>query len=116
MALSDRNLGSRRAGSGAYLLMRASAVAIAGGAFLLIALIAALPRLGYGPWQALFHETAVRIVLAGWLSAVALHAYLGCDSILKDYVPNTLARFMGLMAIAAGLLALVVYGMVAVWA
>ena len=116
MALSDRNLGSRRAGSGAYLLVRASAVAIAGGALALMALIAELPRFGYGPWQALFRKTAVRILLAGWLSAVALHAYLGCDSILKDYVHNTFARLVGLMVIALSLLALVVYGMVAVWA
>lgn len=116
MALSDRNLGSRRAGSGAYLLMRASAVAIGGGAFVLIALIADLPHWGYGPWRALFRETAVRTLWVGWLSAVAGHAYLGCDSILKDYVHSAFARFVGLMAIAIILLTLVVYGMVAVWA
>ncbi|WP_298137977.1 succinate dehydrogenase, hydrophobic membrane anchor protein [Acidiferrobacter sp.] len=114
--MSDRSIGSRRAGSGAYLLVRASAVMIAGGALAFAALMADLPRWGYGPWQALFHGTAARILVVGWLAAVALHAYLGCDSILKDYVQSAWARLVGLMVIATLLLVLVAYGVVAVWA
>lgn len=116
MALSDRNLGSRRAGTGGFLLARASALAIAAGALWLVILIAAIPHWRFGPWQAAFHGLAVRIVFAGWLLAVALHAYLGLDSILKDYVHRASLRFICLMATAGVLLALVAYGAAAVWA
>ncbi len=116
MALSDRPLGSRRAGAGAFLLMRAAALAIAAGAAALVVLIADLPHWRFGPWVALFHGLAVRIGFAVWLAAVATHVYFGLDSILKDYVHHSAWRFAGLMASAGALLALVVYGVAAVWA
>lgn len=116
MALSDRHLGSRRAGAGGFLLVRASALAIAAGAAALVILIADLPHWRFGPWAALFHGLAVRIGFAVWLVAVAVHAYLGFDSILKDYVHHAALRFACLMASAGVLLALVVYGVAAVLA
>ncbi len=115
MALSDRHLGSRRAGTGGFLLMRASALAILAGAGTLVILIADLPRWRFGPWVALFHSLAVRIGFAVWLAALAVHAYLGLDSILKDYIHHAALRFACLMASAGVLLALVVYGVAAVW-
>ncbi len=91
-------------------MVRASALAIAAGALVLVVLVAELPAFSFAAWRMLFAGLWVRVLLAFWLVAVAAHAYLGVDSIVKDYVPSARGRLLWLMGAACGLLALVAYG------
>ncbi|HUW98401.1 MAG TPA: succinate dehydrogenase, hydrophobic membrane anchor protein [Acidiferrobacter sp.] len=110
MALGVTHYGSRHAGTGSWLLVRITAVAIALGFLGAIIALAVMPELSYRAWHALFEGPVVRALLAFWFSAMTLHAYLGCDEILKDYVHPPGWRLVGMITIAAGLLALTGYG------
>lgn len=112
MALGVRQYGSRHAGTGAWLLVRITAVMIALGFLVIVALLAQMPSASYGAWRGLFDHLAVRLLFSVWLLAIALHAYLGCDNIVKDYVHIPILRLVTMTAIAAVLLSFSVYGFV----
>ncbi|MHB8252250.1 MAG: succinate dehydrogenase, hydrophobic membrane anchor protein [Acidiferrobacter sp.] len=116
MALSVGQYGSRHAGTGGWLLMRITAVMIALGLLGIATLLGYMPSVTYGAWHALFANLAVRIFLAVWLLAVTLHAYLGCDAILKDYVHAPGLRLVSLVGAAVALLSLTAYGFVVFFA
>jgi len=80
------------------------------GLLVIVALLAHMPNLSYSAWQTLFGNLAVRMLLALWLLAMMLHAYLGCDAILKDYVHAPGLRFASMIAAATVLLSLTAYG------
>ncbi len=112
MALDARHYGSRHAGTGAWLLVRITAVMIALGLLAIVALLAHMPSATYDAWRGLFDHLAVRLLFSVWLLAIALHAYLGCDNIVKDYVHVPLLRLVTMTTIAAVLLSFSVYGFV----
>lgn len=112
MALGARHYGSRHAGTGAWLLVRITAVMIAAGFLAVVALLAQMPSATYGAWRGLFGHLAVRLLFSLWLLAIALHAYLGCDNIVKDYVHIPILRLVIMTAIAGVLLSFSIYGFV----
>ena len=112
MALEPRRYGSRHAGTGAWLLARITAILIAIGFFGLVALLARMPGETYSAWRGLFEHADVRLFFFLWLLAIALHAYLGCDNIVKDYVHVPILRLVTMTIIAAILLSFSVYGFV----
>ncbi len=112
MALGARHYGSRHAGTGAWLLVRITAVMIALGLLAIVALLAQMPGVTYDTWRGLFDHLAVRLLFSVWLLAIALHAYLGCDNIVKDYLHSPILRLVTMTIIAAVLLSFSVYGFV----
>ncbi len=112
MALDPRHYGSRHAGTGAWLLARITAVMIAVGFLAIVALLAQMPGDTYSAWRALFDHLAVRLFFVLWLLAIALHAYLGCDNIVKDYIHVPILRLATMTFIAGVLLSFSIYGFV----
>lgn len=110
MALEPRRYGSRHAGTGAWLLARITAVMIAIGSLALVALLVQMPTDTYNAWRGLFDHLGIRLFLFLWLLAIALHAYLGCDNIVKDYLPVPVLRLATMTVIAGVLLSFSVYG------
>lgn len=112
MALASRNYGSRQAGTGAWLLVRITAVIIAAGLLMLVVLMTHMRGMDYRAWHGIFSDLPVRLLFASWLCAVVLHVYLGCDTILKDYVQTPGLRLASMIMVAGLLLSLMLYGFV----
>jgi len=108
-----RNYGSRHSGSLGFLAVRVTALFIAAGLLGIVALLWGTPAFTYTAWRHVLSDTALRLCLSLWLVAVMAHAYLGVDSILKDYVHSAAMRFLALMGLGVILLSLTIYGVTA---
>ncbi len=104
MALEPGLYGSRRAGTTGWLWQRVTAVVIGAGLLALLVALCLIGPLSYPVWHGVMGSFAVRTLLFVWFLAMMIHAYLGMETILKDYVH---APFLRLAIGSAGLLALV---------
>ncbi|MDA8390004.1 MAG: succinate dehydrogenase, hydrophobic membrane anchor protein [Gammaproteobacteria bacterium] len=108
MALERRLYGSRRTGTVAWLWQRVTAIVIGLGLLALGAALALAGHLRYAVWQGVMASFPVRILLFLWLLAIVIHAYLGIETILKDYVHAPFVRLgmqAGALLVLLGLLA-----------
>ncbi len=103
MALERALYGSRRTGTVAWLWQRVTAIVIGLGLLALGTALGLAGRLRYATWHGAMGSFPVRALLFVWLLALVVHAYLGVETILKDYVH---APFVRLAAQAGGLLVL----------
>ena len=86
-------------GTGAWLLQRATAVALVLALpGLMIYFLAALPA-DFSGWQALFAPLWLRLLMLLTVAALALHAWVGMRDILMDYVHPTGVRLALLLAV-----------------
>lgn len=102
-------------GTGAWLMQRATAVALAVLLPLLLArLLAALP-VDYEGWRALFAPVWARVALLLAAAALALHAWVGLRDILMDYVKPVAARLALYFIVIAVLAGSVAWLLAALW-
>ena len=104
-----------RAGTGSWLVQRASAIVLA----ILIPLLAgralaAMPA-GFAAWQALWAPPWVRVAVLLCGVAWAMHAWIGMRDILMDYVPAIALRLVLYLAVGVTLAASVAWLEVVVW-
>ncbi|MFN3752273.1 MAG: succinate dehydrogenase, hydrophobic membrane anchor protein [Thiobacillus sp.] len=103
------------AGTGSWLLQRATAVLLALALpGLALYLFAALPT-DFAGWQALFVPQAVRVLLLLTAAALALHAWVGMKDILMDYVRHTGGRLALLLVVIVVLAGSVVWLAAVLW-
>lgn len=92
-------------GTGAWLLQRATAVALAVALpGLAVYCLAALP-LDFAGWQALFAPLWLRVLMLLTAAALALHAWVGMRDIFMDYVHHMglrLALYLAVIVTLAG--------------
>lgn len=95
-------------GQRAWLLQRASAVAL----LLILALGAALllvgPPLTYERWHALATSSHGAVIIVLFFAALSLHGWIGARDIVLDYVHSLPVRLSVLAIIAVILLAVVI--------
>lgn len=95
-------------GQRAWLLQRASALAL----LLLLALGAALllvgPALTYARWHALATNPVGAVIIVLFFAALALHGWIGARDIVLDYVHSPAVRLTVLAIIAVVLFAVVI--------
>jgi succinate dehydrogenase / fumarate reductase membrane anchor subunit len=110
-----RNAAGAHAGTGAWLVQRASAVALAIVLPLLCArILSALPA-DFAAWRALFQPAAMRIACVLAAVALALHAWVGMRDVLMDYVRPILLRLFLYLAVIAALAGSVVLLAATLW-
>lgn len=102
--------GTRRSGTAAWLIQRASAIIIGLGLVLLVAGVGAAGSLDYQTWHRLLSAAGVRWLLGFWLLAVVVHAYLGLETIYRDYIHSASLRFFAYAASVLGLAVLLAFG------
>ena len=103
------------AGTGSWLLQRATAVLLALALpGLAVYVLAALP-VDFAGWQALFAPQGVRVLLLLAAVALALHAWVGMRDILMDYVRPTGVRLALLLAVIVVLAGSVVWLAAVLW-
>ena len=87
-----RDTGASRTGLGAWWWQRLTAV------YLALFLVVALGWLGMRPpedftqWRAWLAGDGVRVALALFIAAAAVHAYIGVRDVMMDYVPAGTVR------------------------
>jgi succinate dehydrogenase / fumarate reductase membrane anchor subunit len=102
-------------GTGAWLMQRFTAVALAVLLpLLLVRLLAALP-VDHEGWRALFAPVWTRVALLLTAAALSLHAWVGVRDILMDYVKPVAARLALYFAAIAVLAGSAAWLLVALW-
>jgi succinate dehydrogenase / fumarate reductase membrane anchor subunit len=87
-----RDSGPSRTGLGGWWWQRLSAVYIGGFLILALAWLALDPPTGYAQWRIWLAQDGIRLLLAVFVAAVAVHAYIGVRDIMMDYVPEGAVR------------------------
>lgn len=103
------------AGTGSWLLQRATAVLLALALpGLAVYVLAALP-VDFAGWQALFAPQAVRVLLLLTAAAAALHAWVGMRDIFMDYVRHAGLRLALYLAVIVALAGSVAWLVATLW-
>lgn len=86
MAVDYRIRGSRRSGVSFWLWQRITAIFIVVGLAILVGALISVGSYDYSSWRHMVTATGMRWLLGGWLMAVVIHAYIGMETILRDYI------------------------------
>ena len=102
--------GSTHSGISEWLLLRLSAVYLAGFVVLVAVKLILSPLTTFTAWQAWFYSDVVRLANALFLLLLLLHIWIGLRSIYMDYLHYTALRMVVLLLTALGLLAIGFWG------
>lgn len=98
-----------------WLIQRVTAVYLGCYFVFLAVYILAHPQLAYYQWQSLFACLWFKIATISAFSAFIAHAWIGIWTVTTDYITCTALRLTVQMAVALGLFAQLVWGVMIVW-
>ena len=98
-----------------WLIQRVTAVYFGAYVLFLAAFVLMHPHLAYFQWQALFACMWFKIATITAFFAFSFHAWIGIWTVTTDYLKCTILRLSVQMAVAAVLIAQVIWGVMIVW-
>ncbi|HKL78387.1 MAG TPA: succinate dehydrogenase, hydrophobic membrane anchor protein [Gammaproteobacteria bacterium] len=106
-----RDTGASRTGLGAWWWQRLTALYIAAFLILGVGLLAVAPPADFAEWRGWLASGGGRVLLALFVVATGVHAYLGLRDIFMDYVPTGTVRVVALGGWTAAVAAYMAWGL-----
>ena len=98
-----------------WLVQRASAVVMVAYTLILLGVLLIQPSLQYPEWKALFSNPWMRLASLIFLLSLFIHAWIGVQDVLMDYVQPTGLRLLLQVPVILVLIAYTVWSIQILW-
>lgn len=98
-----------------WLIQRVSALYLAAYSLFLLGFLLLHPHLDYTQWHTLFMHLGFKIATVLCFFLISLHAWIGIWTVTTDYIKCTVVRLSVQLAVALGLFAQVIWGIMIAW-